>query len=194
VGDEQVFTIGHSNTSIEEFLRLLRRDEIDVLVDVRSVPRSKFASQFDRDALEAACVDDSIGYVFAGDRLGGRPSGVDYYDDEGHVLYSRVARADWFQAALNELSARWRELRVAFMCSEEDPTDCHRRLLIGRVLRERGVAVSHLRRDGRVQSEEDLENIEPSAPLSLFPGEEDRSWRSIRSVLRKEAPKPSSKR
>ncbi len=67
---------------------------------------------------------------------------------QGHVLYGRLAASPAFQEGIDRVLARAQTQRIALLCSEEDPSRCHRHLLIGRVLRERGVAVSHIRGDG----------------------------------------------
>ena len=91
-----------------------------------------------------------------GRELGGRPAGAEFYDQEGHVLYSRVAESSLFLEGLERLQEGLREFRLALLCSEENPAACHRRLLVGRVLAERGVAIDHIRGDGRLQSEAEL--------------------------------------
>jgi uncharacterized protein (DUF488 family) len=78
------------------------------------------------------------------------------------------------------------------MCSEEDPTACHRRLLIGRVLAQRGVSVRHIRGDGRVQGEAELADMYGAGQPQLFAEMEEARWRSIRSVSPRRPPRSSS--
>ncbi len=177
----RIRSIGHSNHTFAHFASLLGRHEIECVVDVRSSPWSRYAPQFNREALGAELATHGIEYVFLGAELGGRPDGDALYDDEGHVLYGAVAATPGFKGGIEALEAQGRARRVAIMCSEEDPTDCHRRLLVARVLQHRGVRVNHIRGDGRVQSESDLE---PAAfQETLFAEEEP--WRSTRSVSHK---------
>lgn len=185
----RVLTVGHSNHSLERFLGLLAAHGVEVLVDVRSSPYSRFAPQFNREALKAALRAASVGYGFLGDELGGRPQDGDFYDDEGHVLYGRVARSMLFVGGIERLERGLGGHRVAIMCSEEDPTHCHRRLLVARVLVDRGVEVLHVRGDGRLQREAELEAV---AQGDLFDGFEEKAWRSTRSVSRRRAPISSS--
>jgi uncharacterized protein (DUF488 family) len=174
----RVCTIGHSNHDSDHVVGLLERHEIEAIVDVRSSPWSRFAPQFNRETLERTLSRHRIGYVFLGAELGGRPDGDDFYDEDGHVLYSEVAETDFFRAGIEQLVEEARGRRVAMMCSEEDPADCHRRLLVTRVLRDSGVQVDHIRGDGSIQSEDELANAEPQQ--SLFA--EEKPWRSTRSV------------
>jgi uncharacterized protein (DUF488 family) len=190
-----VFTIGHSNHALDTFRGLLLQHGIEVLADVRSSPYSQYAPQFNRETLRAAITDEGIEYCFLGDALGGRPPGDDFYDDQGRVLYDRIAASPAFQRGLDRLVRTARNRRTAVLCSEEDPTDCHRRRLIGRVLLERQVPVIHLRGDGRAQTEEEVAREErmqhTGGQLTLFEVQEADSWRSTRSVSRAK-PLPSS--
>ena len=86
-----VFTIGHSNHSLEHFIELLRAHEVDEVVDVRSAPYSRYAPHFNRDELEDALEKVGVDYLFMGDELGGRPADRSCYDDTGRVVYDKVA-------------------------------------------------------------------------------------------------------
>ena len=133
----------------------------------------------------------AIGYIPFGRDLGGRPEGDEFYDEQGHVLYGRLAASPAFLDGLDRVLAQARTSRIALLCSEEDPSRCHRHLLIGRVLRERGVPVSHLRRDGRIETEAELAARETSdrPQDALFEGDTaKRPWRSPRPVPRKRPP------
>jgi len=183
----RVLTIGHSNHTVEHFLGLLRAHGIQVVVDERSQPYSKYATQFDQDLLKPALQNAGFRYLYLGRELGGRPQGDEFYDAAGHVLYDRVASTNLFQEGLARLERGIREYNVAMLCAEENPAGCHRRLLVGRVLLERGFQVAHIRGDGRIQSEEEVAaELEPNRDqLSLFQKTEEEPWKSIPSVLRK---------
>lgn len=197
-----VYTIGHSNHPLDMFLSLLERHGIRTLVDVRSQPYSRYVTHFNREELESAVERRQIKYVFGGDELGGRPIGDEFYDAQSHVRYARVAASLWFRAGIEALLDEAVLAKTAILCSEEDPTGCHRHLLIARVLAEQGVPVRHIRADGREQPEADLAG-RPERPaaeqLSLF-GEpvpahsEVDAWRSIRPVSPRKAPPSSSAR
>jgi len=193
--ERRLLSIGHSSHSLETFLVLLKQHRIEVLVDARSHPFSRFASHFDAAALKKAVVDAGIRYLFLGKELGGRPDGEEFYDDDGHVLYWRVAESALFLEGLRRLEKGMVKYRVALLCSEEDPASCHRRLLIGRVLAARGIVLDHIRGDGRIQTEAELQVEEEQRRTkgqgSLFERREDKTWRSTQSVSRK-GPRQSS--
>jgi len=148
-----VHTIGHSSHPLGRFVALLRRHGIATLVDVRSHPHSRWAPQFRKSALSRSVAAEGIVYVFLGRELGGRP-GAEYHDEQGHVDYGRRARAPDFQAGVDRLVEIAHRSPTAIMCAEEDPSRCHRRLLVAPALLRRSVAVLHIRGDGRVQPDE----------------------------------------
>src|SRR5438552_15968644 len=95
-----VFTIGHSNHRIEDFLELLRRFDIDVVADVRSAPFSKFSPHFNQSNVMLAVKDAGRKYVFLGRELGGKPKDSAFYDDDGHVQYWKLAESAAFQQGI----------------------------------------------------------------------------------------------
>jgi uncharacterized protein (DUF488 family) len=190
------FTIGHSNHDLEAWLALVRRHQIQVVVDTRSSPYSKYVPQFDRELVQRSLEQAGVRYLFLGDDLGGRPANPAYYDGSGHVLYSRLRDDAHFQAAIARLESGMERFSVALLCGEEDPAHCHRRLLIGRVLSERGHTMLHIRGDGRLDSDESVA-AEARKPLvadqpALFAELDEDQWRSTASVLPKKAPASSS--
>lgn len=191
-----LFTIGHSNVPMEQFLGLLRTFGVETLVDVRTMPYSRAVPHFGRESLTAQVRRRGTDYIFEGRDLGGRPIGEEFYSDDGRVLYYRVARQRWFADGLERLSNLAVESQTAIMCSEEAPSDCHRHLLIGRALEGSNVAVLHVRGDATVQPYESLPDVRKrrASDLTLFPAGEDLSWISTRSVSRNAAPRASSER
>jgi len=163
-----VFTIGHSNVPLEKLLALLRENNVQILVDVRSVPYSQHVPQANREGLEAAVKAAGMKYLFMGEQLGGRPKDIEIHDGAGNRDYSDLAAAGFFQAGLDRVIRGAAEYRVCLMCSEEDPSRCHRGLLIGRELARRGIDVEHIRHDGRLESQADLEKRLPPVQKSLF--------------------------
>ena len=183
-----IYTIGHSNHSLEEFLNLLRRYEIQVLVDVRSQPYSRFAPHFSAPALRVEVLKSGFKYVYLGKELGGRPQEPEYYDESGRVDYAMVAESAVFRSGCERLKNGAADYRVAILCAEENPAGCHRRLLVGRVLVAEGVDVLHIRGDGSLTSETELDAaehpVDQGNQLSLFGPEQyvRREWKSVHPI------------
>ena len=152
----EVFTIGHSTLSYEKFLELLRRASITAVADVRTAPYSRHFPQFNRDTLRSELLLDNIAYVFLGDELGGRPKDKQFFCD-GVADYEKMALTANFAKGLRRVVDGAKKYRIAMMCSEHDPLECHRCLLVGRALHERGIAVRHILLDAREVSQADLE-------------------------------------
>ena len=194
----RIFTVGHSNHSPEVLLELLTHHGVEVVVDVRSSPYARYATHFNKEPLENYLRGRGLKYLFLGDILGGRPEGGEFYDSQGCVLYGRLAESAAFSGGIRRLLHGVEVSCIALLCGEEDPSECHRRLLLGRVLMERGVGVFHIRGDGRLQSEielaEELEFRKTKGQMTLFDMEEDNQWKSTQSVLPKKRPENSSNR
>jgi uncharacterized protein (DUF488 family) len=151
-----VLTIGHSDHSLERFIPLLRTAGVTAVADVRSSPYSRRQPQFNRERLAESLRDDGISYVFLGRELGGRPADPGFFC-EGVADYERMAKADEFDRGIDRVVEGARRYRIALMCAEHDPLDCHRCLLVGRALAERGVPIGHILRDGAILPNAEIE-------------------------------------
>ena len=128
-----VFTVGHSTHALDDFLALLLRHGITAIADVRSSPYSRMNPQFNRETLHAALKGAGIAYVFLGAELGARSRDPDCYED-GKVQYDRLARTAAFQRGLARVQQGAAQYRLALMCAEKEPLDCHRTILVARHL------------------------------------------------------------
>ena len=147
----RIYTIGHSNHTWERFRDLLMPHGIDVLVDVRSNPASRHAPFANRRRLPTLLEHERIDYVHLGDVLGGKPPDRSLYLPDGAPDYEKIGAKPEFLRGIEELVALAGERDVALMCAEEDPTGCHRSLLIAPALERRGVMLAHIRKDGPLQ-------------------------------------------
>ncbi len=153
----RLFSVGHSNQELPQLAALLRRAGVTAVADVRSSPYSQRLPQFNREALERELKQKGIAYVFLGDLLGGRPRDRDLYDADGRVDYERVRATAEFRRGLERLLQGLERYTIAMLCSEDDPLDCHRGLMIAPAAREEGVSSLHLRKDGGVEAMEAME-------------------------------------
>jgi uncharacterized protein (DUF488 family) len=151
-----IWTIGHSNHSAVRFIDLLHGAGIDCVADVRSTPFSRRNPQFSQKPLAASLKDAGIDYWFLGDALGARPKDADCYEG-GKASYARIAATPAFQEAIHALIDGSHAKRIALMCAEKEPLDCHRTILVGRALALRDTELAHIHADGRVESQDDLE-------------------------------------
>lgn len=190
-GPHQLWTIGHSNHELEHFAALIGDHAIEFVIDVRSYPYSQFAAHFNRETVKPWLEARGVRYVFMGHDLGGRPLRDDQYDAEGHALYHLMAQQAGFRQAIDRLVHGSERHRLAIMCSCGQPTECHRRLLVGRVLAECGVELRHILPDGGVVIEQTVRLGSEGAQSSLFE-ENEPPWRSTRSVSHRQRLSASS--
>lgn len=195
--EAQIFSIGHSNHSLDKFLSLLESSKINMVVDVRSAPFSRMFPQFNQDTLKKSLGENLIGYLFLGDQIGGRSNDPEDYLD-GQVLYKALAQKEGFKTGIERLKEGSAKYRIALMCSEKEPLDCHRTLLVSQALASRDIPVGHIHADGTVEAHKDalarlltLHNL--SSP-DLFSDDKDRVQEALTLQEKKIAyqlPKPS---
>ena len=152
-----MLTIGHSNHALAKFIALLQGAEVMAIADVRSAPVSRFAPHFNKDRLATSLAEQGIAYVFLGKELGGRPELPELFSD-GVADYEKMAALPAFKTAIERLITGAESHRVAIMCAEADPLDCHRCLLVGRALADSGVDVGHILSSGQVLTHAEIED------------------------------------
>jgi len=150
-----VFTIGHSTHTLERFMALLELHHITAVADVRSKPYSPRNPQFDREGFKKQLLEAGITYVFLGKELGARCEVPSCYE-HGRVQYSRLAVTELFRQGLDRVQEGMKKYRLALMCAEKEPLECHRTILVARHLAGRGIAVQHILADGRLENQADL--------------------------------------
>jgi uncharacterized protein (DUF488 family) len=146
-----LYTIGHSIHSIEHFVALLVGHGITAVCDVRSQPYSRFNPQYNRERLKHALEQSAIAYVFLGEELGARRKEPSCYEG-GKVQYDRVAQTASFREGLGRVQDGMKKFRIALMCAEKDPIECHRTILVARHIEAAGVRVEHILGDGSLES------------------------------------------
>jgi uncharacterized protein (DUF488 family) len=184
--ENDLFSVGHSNHELASFLALLRGAGITAVADVRSSPYSKRYSHFNKGPLEGALLASGIAYVYLGDLLGGRPNSRALYDAEGRADYEAIRATAAFRHGLERLLDGAARYRVAMLCGEDDPLDCHRGLMITPALGELGVSPRHLRKDGTLETTAAMEerllketNLEERVRPDLFHTPDEAEIRAI---------------
>jgi uncharacterized protein (DUF488 family) len=145
-----IYTIGHSNQTLDSFLSVLADYKITAVADVRSYPYSKANPQFNREKLTSALEARKIAYVFLGSELGARSDDQGCYLN-GKVQYDWLARTELFQEGLRRVQRGMEKYRVTLMCAEGEPLACHRAILVSRYLRQLDISVQHILKGGRVE-------------------------------------------
>ncbi|MFW6290652.1 MAG: DUF488 family protein [Mariniphaga sp.] len=145
MNESTIYSIGHGNKPVEDFINELKSFNISYLLDIRSNPWSKWNPAFNKAALETTLTEHHITYVFLGDKLGGLPADHSCYDENGKIVYDRIKEKDFFREGLKRLiRAHEKKVRLAVMCSESKPEECHRSKLVGQELLKSGVSMNHI--------------------------------------------------
>ncbi|MEG4075872.1 DUF488 domain-containing protein [Microcoleus sp. Pol14C2] len=153
----ELFTIGHSNLSIEAFVLLLQQHGITAVADVRSHPFSRYLPHFNKSEINSSLSSVGIQYVFLGKELGARPEDLSCYDSSGKALYDRIAATPLFSAGLQRLLKGAANYKISLMCAEKDPITCHRTILVCHKLKDFNLQINHILSDGNLESQQHLE-------------------------------------
>lgn len=154
-----LFTIGHTNHSQEEFLQLLRANNITYLLDVRSTPFSQFTSQFNKDVIAAFLKKNGVNYNHMGKFFGARPMDKSLYTEQGYLDFEKARASENFQKGLENVTFGLdKGFNIALMCTEKDPFDCHRAIMVARGFELKGIDVSHILPDGKIITQTELNN------------------------------------
>ncbi len=152
---ETIYTIGHSNHPAERFLDLLSAHAIDAVCDVRSKPYSQFTPQFNRSELKHSLPQQGIRYIFLGAELGARSEDRACYTN-GKINYQLLSATPLFQSGLARIQEGLKKnFRIALMCAEKEPLECHRFVLVSRALAALNVDVQHIHADGSLENQAD---------------------------------------
>ncbi len=143
-----IYTIGYGSRTTDDLLAQLQQADVQILIDVRSVPYSRHQPEFSQEPLQQILAQHGLKYVFMGDDLGGRPTDPDCYI-KGKVDYRKCQTKDFFRRGLGRVRRIYEQgFRICLLCSEGKPWQCHRSKLIGTALHDEGVEVLHLLPNG----------------------------------------------
>jgi uncharacterized protein (DUF488 family) len=154
---DALYTIGHSNQSLEAFVALLKRHAIEAVADVRSWPVCRYTPYFNGEALKESLPAAGIRYVFLGTELGARRTEAETFVD-GIARYDLIAKTPLFRSGLERVRRGTQSYRLALMCAEKDPLTCHRTILICRNLRDTVGSILHILDDGQLETHAEAES------------------------------------
>lgn len=154
-----LFTIGHSNHPIDYFISLLKMNEIDVLIDVRSAPYSKFSPHFKKEALADSLQKAGIKYLFFGKELGARREEPEIRNEDGKIDYFKVRETEIFKEGIRRIKdGLGKDYKITMMCAEANPLDCHRFYMISYQFARDGIDLKHILKDGTAKPHSEFEN------------------------------------
>lgn len=154
---KKLFTIGHSSHTTEYFLELLNIYSINCIIDIRSVPYSKYVPQYNKDVIKKILQAKGIYCLYMGVELGILQKDKEFFSD-GYLDFEKVSRGKLFKEAFRRIEEGIKKnYIIAIMCTEKDPIDCHRSILVGRVFHENGYEVNHILPEGTLETHSQFE-------------------------------------
>lgn len=170
-----LYTIGHSRYEFDYFGDLLEKYEINYLLDVRSTPYSKYAETYNKEQLSSLLFSRGIKYSFMGKFFGARPNNIELYNREGYLDFGKTSHSDLFLEGMENVKLGLKKgNNIVLMCTEKDPIDCHRAIMVARAFSLDGVEVQHILSNGKLQTQQELDErlldryFPDRAQLSLF--------------------------
>jgi uncharacterized protein (DUF488 family) len=149
---QTIYTIGHSTQAIDQFVAKLIKHGVSAIADVRSTPFSRHNPQYNKDELHSELKRNGIRYVFLGDELGARSRDECCYVDD-KVQYALLAETPSFKSGITRVVEGACRYKIALMCAEKDPVDCHRTILVARHMIREGFEVQHILANGSLESQ-----------------------------------------
>lgn len=158
MSEKIIYTIGHSTQTIEQFIGLLKKHSVDCVVDVRSTPYSQYASQFNQPEIRQELKKAGIEYIHMGKEFGARRDNKDLYDSSGKLDFDKTVGDEDFLSGIGRIKAGIEKgYTIAFMCTEKEPQDCHRCILVGRSFNDmQGIKVENIKGDGTLISQDEI--------------------------------------
>ena len=147
----QLYTIGHSTYPAEHFIELAKTYELDYILDVRSTPFSRFAPQYNSNVIKGILAENDIKYAHMGKYFGARQPDNQYYP-KGYLDFSLFRQSELFKTGLENVKKGLENNNIALMCTEKNPGDCHRAIMVARGFELAGINVKHILHDFHLQS------------------------------------------
>jgi len=143
---QTIFTVGHSNLSFMRFISLIQANNIDHIIDIRSIPYSRHAPWSNKSRLPEILRPFKVQYTYLGHKLGGKKQTIAQISKQQGTTPQLI-----YDEAIQLLLHLSMRDRLALLCSEGDPANCHRQHIIAQTLIDSGVKVLHILHTGSLQ-------------------------------------------
>lgn len=154
-----IFTIGHSNYTVEKLIDMLKHYDINCVVDIRGTPYSKYNIQFDKENIKYTLNKEGFIYIYMAKELAAKRENKISYNNEGYSDFEKVVYENEFINGIKRLKdGCTKGYRIALLGAMQDPIRCHRSILVGRALRKEGFNVKHIIDDYSTISQDKIES------------------------------------
>lgn len=153
-----IYTIGHSNYSVDRLIEMLRFHNINCVVDIRGTPYSKYNVQFNKETIRQTLTNKGFIYIYMGKEFAVQREDRSSYTKEGYADFEKAVNDDDFLSGVERLKVGCSKgYRIVLMGAMQDPINCHRAILLGRALREKGFNIKHILHENTIATQEELE-------------------------------------
>ena len=154
----ELYTIGYSGYSIEDFLTEIKKHTISAVIDIRSIPYSKYHLDYNKETLKAFLKANGILYRNYAKEFGAQQNNREFYSTHGYLDFDIFTKSDNFLSGVEKLCAGMSKgYSFVLMCSEKDPINCHRTIMVAREFNKNGYSIIHLLPNHDKQSQNDIE-------------------------------------
>lgn len=155
----EIYTIGHSNYTIERLIDMLKQFNINCVVDIRGIPYSKYNLQFDLETIKYLLTKEGFKYIYMGREFAANRLNKESYNDEGYCDFTKVVNEKEFKEGIERLKNGCKKgYKIALLGAMQDPLRCHRSILMGRELEKEGFSVTHILDDYSTITQDKIES------------------------------------
>lgn len=156
----EIYTIGHSNYSLERLVEMLRFFNIDCIVDIRGTPYSKYNIQFNKEVIEESLKRAGFTYIYMAKEFAAKRENKTSYNKEGYSDFEKVINEEDFKLGIERLKLGIKKgFNIVLLGAMQDPIRCHRSVLVGRELIKHGFNVKHILDDYSLASQDDIDEM-----------------------------------
>ena len=154
----EIFAIGHSNYPYDKLINMIKKYDINCVVDIRETPYSKYNIQYNKEAFNESLRNSGFIYIYMGKEFGAKRTNKDVYTQEGYADFEKVAKEDIFLNGIERLKKGCQMgYRIVLLGAMQEPIRCHRSILVGKVLNKEGFDVKYIMHEGNLAYQEDIE-------------------------------------
>ena len=156
----EIYTLGHSNYPFDQFIDILKKYDINCVVDIRAIPYSKYNTQYNKEFFQSTLKKLGYTYIYMADEFGAKRKTRQSYNQEGYADFEKVILEDDFKKGIERLKTGCSKgYKIVLLGAMQEPIRCPRTILIGKQLIKEGFCVKHIMHEGDLKSQNDLEEL-----------------------------------
>lgn len=153
-----IFAIGHSNYPYDKLIEMIKKYNINCVVDIRETPYSKYNIQYNREFLKENLKASGFLYIYMGHEFGAKRLTKESYNDDGYADFEKVVKEDMFLKGIERLT-KGLEMgyRIVLLGAMQEPIRCHRSIMVGKYLSQKGADVKYILHEGNLVNQDYIE-------------------------------------